>query len=62
MQELCLLWRLPNGTTCTVLRAGEAWELQIKRLRQLMYREFFADGHVLIERAKELRLVYEAVA
>jgi hypothetical protein len=61
-EELILFWKLANGTRCVVVQNGELWQLRVLRQNELLLSEDYEDGIAVINRAKALRLEFDAVA
>jgi len=58
---LARLWRLPDGTTCLLLKdpRAENWEIRVERDRSVLKSERFGSPIIAMEEAKLWRTSYE---
>lgn len=59
---LARLWRLPDGTTCLLLKdpRAENWEIRVERDRSVLKSERFGSPIIAMEEAKQWRASYDA--
>jgi hypothetical protein len=52
---LARLWRLPDGTTCLLLKdpRAENWEIRVERDRSVLKSERFGNPIIAMEEAKQ---------
>ncbi len=60
-REILVFWRHANGTRCIVAKGQpHAWQLLVLRGDKTLLAEQYEDAHQLLERAAELRPLFES--